>query len=325
MLGATTALLALAFLPRGAEAVPAFTPDDFQGWFDGSCEGRLQIPDAVERRARRFRYVFVGGFQNEHMPGYFVHSIKELRARGVPRQAIHHLNPSSHQTLETNLAEIRSAFLAIAVEGPEKLVIIAHSRGACDALAFAIQDEAFVRDRVEALFLVQGPFGGTGVADFVMGEGEPIDHQMPAFHRAWARLMARFELFLMKRGFYGGFPDLTRNASKRFWGRMLEEHPEALSVVGPRTFYVQSQLDPSRQRFFHRTTARYLHTYYGPNDGMVVLDDQYLPGVGTSLGILHAGHTDLTHKFPSTRALRRLRKALIQSILMAVGQEPAAG
>ena len=52
---------------------------------------------------------------------------------------------------------------------------------------------------------------------------------------------------------------------------------------------------------------------------MVALGDQTLPGLGTSLGVLDAGHADLTRRFPATRARRGTRQALIRSILMAVG------
>jgi hypothetical protein len=52
---------------------------------------------------------------------------------------------------------------------------------------------------------------------------------------------------------------------------------------------------------------------------MVALDDQTLPNLGTLLAVLEAGHTDLTNQFPSGRADKRLRRALIDAIIMAVG------
>ena len=87
---------------------------------------------------------------------------KELRAQGVPRRAIHFIYPSSHKTVQENAEAVRAQFQEIARLGPEKLVVIGHSRGACDTLAFALENPAFVADHIQALFLVQGPFGGTG-------------------------------------------------------------------------------------------------------------------------------------------------------------------
>ena len=72
-------------------------------------------------------------------------------------------------------------------------MVIAHSRGACDTLAFALRNPRFVADRIQALFLVQGPFGGTGVADYVAGEGPPMDGRMPLGYRVLGRAIGRLE------------------------------------------------------------------------------------------------------------------------------------
>lgn len=314
------AIVLVGAVDAGADSAPFVTPADFQRWFASSCEGRLRIPERVKRAARRYRYVFVGGFLNERMPGYFSQNARELRARGVPSPAIHFVSPSSHKSFEENREAVGEDFRRIAGAGPERLVVIAHSRGACDALAFALQDAQFVADRVEALFLVQGPFGGTGVADYVMGEGVPLDRQMPVGSRVVVHLLGKFGRWVMDGGSHAGMAKLTRSASRRFWEETLERHADAIPIVGPRTFFVTAEVCPSRLRLVSRAFARYLLAYYGPNDGLVVLEDQSLPGLGTDLGPLVAGHADLTRTFFSTRAKRRVRKALVHSILMAVGQ-----
>ncbi len=323
------AIVATAVLWQGGSApAPAVTPADFREWFEAASRGRLRIPGPVEERARGFRYVLVGGMRNERMPGYFAQNVAELEAHGVPPEAIHEIHPSSDATFEENLDAIRAGFGEIAEAGPERLVVIAHSRGACDALAFALRDPGFVRDRVEALFLVQGPFGGSGLADYVVGEGTPMDRRMPPMARAVGGVVAGHERALMRRGRHGGLADLTSGSAREFWGKMLEEHADAIPAVGPRTYFVGAAVEASRQRFLRKPAARYLGTYYGPNDGVVAVEDQSLPGLGTNLGALDVGHTDLTHRFPAARARPRLRRALIQAVIMAVGrprpESPAA-
>lgn len=328
MIGSEAVLLGIILALGAAADTSPVGPDDFRGWYEDASRGGLRVPEPVEQKAQRFRYVFVGGFQNERMPGYFAQNAKELRAHGIPRRSIHFLYPSSGRTVEENRDSVRDEFLRIAAEGPGRLVVIAHSRGACDALAFALHDPEFVRDRVEALFLVQGPFGGTGLADYVLGEGEPMDRRMPPGHRVLAYLLGSLEKSLLERGQHGGLAGLTREASRAYWRQTLEEQAEAIPVVGPKVFFVESRARPSRLRLFHRATAWYLHTYYGPNDGVVALGDQALPGLGMRLGTLEAGHADLTRKSLATRAGRRSRQALIRCILMVVGRSgspPSAG
>jgi hypothetical protein len=321
----TAGFLILALIAAGSEPIPEVGPGEFRGWFERAAEGRLRIPEEVQARAVRHRYVFVGGLGNERMPGYFAQNVAELRALGVPPEAIHEIRPSSHDGRAENLEVMRTGLLDAAAAGPERLVVIAHSRGACDALAFCLREPDFVRDRVAALFLVQGPFGGTGLADYVLGEGEPMDRQMLPRARVVAKAVCVLERTSLRRGRHGGLEELTRDAAREFWRRELEANAGSIPVVGPRTFFVEASVPPSRQRLLRKPLARYLDAYYGPNDGVVLASDQSLEGLGTRLGPLDVGHTDMTHRFPGARAQRKLRRALIQSIVMTVGRDGQRG
>ncbi len=321
MSGLYVGLMGVALLfGNGTTARPAVTADEFQGWFETASRGELRIPKPAVRRARGFQYVFVGGFRVGRMAGYFAQNADALRALGVPHRSIHFIYPSSRQTVEENCGAVREELLSIAGKGPERLVVIAHSRGACDALAFALNEPEFVRDHVEALFLIQGAFGGTGLADYVLGEGEPMDGQMPRVHRWLARAIGAFERILLNRGRHGGLVGMTREASRAYWNDLLETHADAVPLVGPKVYYVESCARPADLALFQRAMAWYLGAYYGPNDGVVALDDQTIPGLGTSLGVVEAGHADLTRRFPATRSKRRLRRALIRSIVMTLGR-----
>jgi len=321
MLGFLTvvALQLASFGPAATD--PVISPADFRRHFDAAREGKLSIPDTAIEEARRYRYVFVGGFHSERLPGYFAQNAKELRARGVPKTAIHFIYPSSGETVDGNARMVRASFEDIARQGPEELVVIAHSRGSCDTLAFALQNPEFALKHVHSLFLIQGPFGGTAIADYVVGEGPPIDKRMPLGQRVVAHALAKGEGYLLDHGKHGGLPSLTRHASEEFWQDVLEENSAAIPIVGPKTFYVTSQIPPSGRRFLQRPLASYLETHFGENDGVVALEDQALPELGTVLAVLNAGHTDLTNRFPSGRAAQRMRKAVIDAIVMAVGDQ----
>jgi pimeloyl-ACP methyl ester carboxylesterase len=296
----------------------------FQRWFDSAVEGSLEVPPKVAREARSFRYVFVEGYRNERMPGYFAANIAELKALGVPRNRVHVIEPSSRATNEANAETVRDRFLKIAREGPERLVVIAHSRGACDALAFALDHPAFVRERVRALFLIQGPFGGSGLAGYVTGSGVPMDRRMKWKHRVIAGLIGR-----VARAFSGdesleAMEGMSPEASAAFWARALDKDRATLAEVGSKSFFIRAALHPSKQRSGRRALAWYLHAYHGPNDGVVALDDQSLPGFGTVIADVEAGHSDLTCNRPTSRKRRGDRKALTRSIVMAVGQPGSA-
>jgi hypothetical protein len=325
VVGFLALFLALGAPPEQAKACSGVAPAQFRKWFDAARVGGLRIPAKVSRRARGFRYVFIGGFQGERMLGYFTQNAKELRARSIPKHFVHFITPSSHKSVPENCDSVRARFLEIARQGSEKLVVIAHSRGACDALAFALENPEFVADHLEAMFLVQGPFGGSGLADYVVGEGHALDDKLPWRHRLIAYALGKLEAHQLHRGKDGVLTSLTRSASQEYWEEVLEEHEDATPIVGPKTYYVTTQATPARLNFFLQTTASYLGAYFGPNDGIVALGDQALPEVGTVLAVLDAGHRDLTNRFLSSRAKKRLQIALIDAIIMAVGQSKNEG
>jgi pimeloyl-ACP methyl ester carboxylesterase len=313
-------LLALLLVsPPSIDPKPVVSPLEFRASFKQALAGKLSIPTDVKRAAEAYRYVFVAGFMSEGMSEYFTQNARELAAMGVPRKAIHFIYPSSGETIEGNAAAVRSKFREFAALGAEKLVVIAHSRGACDTLAFALENPEFVADHVEALFLVQGPFGGSGVADYLTGEGPPIDRSMPLRDRLIAQGVGRLEEFRLSRGQHRGLPALTRQASKEYWEKALDKHRAAIPVVSPKTLYITTKKNSAQLRLVLRATASYLDAHFGPNDGMVVVEDQSVAGVGTVLAVLDAGHTDLTHSFPSAVPKRRLRRALIDAIIMGIG------
>ncbi len=296
----------------------------FDRWFASGVAGTLDVPASVAGRAAGFRYVFVGGFRNERMPGYFAGNMAELKRLGVERRRMHVILPSSKQTTSENAREVRDRFLAIAEEGPERLVVVAHSRGACDALAFALENPAFARDRVEAFYLIQGPFGGSGLASYLGGSGEPIDRRMRWPQRTVAHLAKTLARLVPGRRKREVVDSMTPEASAAFWASALDRDPETLALVGAKAFFIRSAIDPDRLGFIRRAMAWYLQTYHGRGDGVVTLEAQSLPGFGTVLATVEAGHSDLTCKRPSSRAHRRDRFALMESLVMDVGSRERA-
>ncbi len=305
-------------------ADPKISDADFRAYFDAARAGKLVIPEEGLEEARRYRYVFVGGFHNERLPGYFAQNARELRAKGIPKDAVHFIFPSSHETVAGNARVVREQFEDTAALGPEKLVVIAHSRGSCDALAFALQNPEFVTEHVHALFLIQGAFGGTALADYVVGEGPPMDRRMPLGYRVTGHALANIEGFLLDHGKHGGLPSLSRRASRAFWNDLLKESSSAIPIVSPKTFYITSQIAPKGHRILQRPIASYLETHFGENDGVIALEDQRIDGLGKVLAVLDAGHTDLTNRFPSGSAAQRMRKAIVDAIVMSIGEQEAA-
>ena len=214
---------------------------------------------------------------------------------------------------------IREQVTGCAAEGAEKVVIIAHSRGTVDALTFAVSHSQFVKESIEAIFLVQGSLRGSALADYFQGEGHAIDDQMPQPYRLLARLASHAEHFA-DPWIHDGLEGLTHRNTAKMWEDLFQSHPESRALIE-----TENSLRPVVAGALVRDSgsengAWYLTTYYGKNDGETMLDDQVLPGVGKSLIILKTDQCGLTIPFPIGNTREKFRRTLSRVIFMAVGQ-----
>jgi pimeloyl-ACP methyl ester carboxylesterase len=299
------------------------TPDPaaFRAWFERESQHPTELPAAAVKIARAYRYVFIAGFLNEGIqPGYFNQNRLALLDVGVNADAIDIVFPGSGRGIEENAAVLLSTLAVLAAKGPQKLVLIGHSKGAAETLAFIVAAPVFVREHVQAVFMVQGAFGGSGVADFVRGTGQQLDGRMPRFQREAFRLAAKAGM-LLDGQLDAGFDSLSRQRATALWDRLLPAdqgtgESRLPAGLGNRIFFVRSQRSPDKVCPLLSLTARYLATYYGPNDGLLVISDQWIPGAGQLLADLDADHSDLTVSGPVSSRPARTRRAFTHALLM---------
>ncbi|MFO0910045.1 MAG: hypothetical protein U0794_17155 [Isosphaeraceae bacterium] len=299
---------------------PRVKAETFRSWFDTARAGRLDLPPVAVAAAKGYQFVFIGGFWNESARGYFLQNARDLESRGVATSRIHFIFPSSHATLDENASHVEAQLKTIAKERAEPLVLIGHSRGACDALAFGLRHPGFVRAHVAAMFLVQGPFGGSVTADHVLGDGPPLDQVdgLKPRHRAVASLITRYERNQLSKGQHNGLTDLTRDGARTYWADLVKEHRASIPELKPKVYFLTTTSQPGRHAPFQSAAAHYVAAEDGLNDGLVATTDQAIPGLGTIVQLSDVGHTDLTNRFPTGRPIRKLRTALVDGILMTL-------
>ena len=293
-------------------------------WFERQVDHPTALPVEAREAASRYRYVFVAGFLNEGFRlGYFYDNRKALLEAGIRPDAIHVIFPRSGNGVEENVALLRQSIPDLAARGPQKLVLIAHSKGAVEALAFVAAAPAFVRDRVQAVFLVQGAFGGTSVADYVAGGGHPLDDRMPVRRRVELAIAVKGGK-LLDPWIDDGVQSLTHRRAGDFWNQVLPAAgaPGATSRLPQETtdkiFFVRSLRDPDKVSTLIAATASYLHIYYGDNDGLLEVNDQWIAGTGQILATLDADHFTLTIARPVSNQPSRTRRAFTRGLLMQV-------
>jgi len=283
----------------------------FAAFFERQVAAADPLPQDVLAAARRYRYVFVAGFLNEAFrSGYFNENRDALLAAGVGADAIHVVFPRSADAVAETAGHLRQQIPALAGAGPQKLILIGHSKGAAELLAFALGNAAFVRARIEAIFLVQGAIGGSGVADYITDAGHPLDDEMPAAARVAFAVAARGGK-LLDGQLDRGFQSLTHRQAAALWARLVPRQSPS-----DRIFYVRGHRKPAEVSKILSLTATYLSTYYGDNDGLVEVEDQWIPGLGRVLATLEADHMALTVARPVSGDGPAVRRAFTRALLM---------
>ena len=164
-------------------------------------------------------------------------------------------------------------------------------------------------------------FGGSGIADYVTGRGHPLDERLSARRRA-EFVVAASGGRLLDIGIDRGFQSLTHRRAADLWDRLIPPAGEPGSGsrlpegLADKTFFIRSRRDPGKVSHVFAITARYLRAYYGDNDGLVEVTDQWIADTGKVLTTLDADHVSLVLAIPVSDQGPAVRRAFTQALLM---------
>lgn len=311
----------LSFLTLILFSPPSYSshdPTEFESWI----LNRNFFPDIENmERAGKYRYFFVTGFLSEMLQWSFVEyyydNLKEFRHRGIPESNL--IRPIS-LTSSSNAADNAEKLYRIISEqgaGEQRdLVFIGHSKGALELLLMSLNHLDFIKKRVRAVFLLQGAIGGSPIADYLAGE--TVEGALDKLNW-WQR--PAFELLMVpgsgvRTMFSEGLHSLTRRNARALW-RDIWLGEEEQRLLKERLFFICSKKKPRGDLSLLDVLGQYIYVNFGENDGLVLLEDQYIEYFGTRLATLTANHSDLVLR--ANAETRWMRKGLSRAIVQWVG------
>lgn len=308
-------------------------PAQFSAWYQAQSQPNAVFPSEAATRAKELKWVFVKGFLNEVMRvGYFSAQVSELKRLGVPSGQIRTLAPSSFQSNDANAENLFRDIETFAGDSGHKVVLVGHSRGAASLLAVLLEHAEFTRRRVEAVFLIQGAFGGSAIADYFQGEGPEPDSRIPsAYRNQFCAITTVGGALAGCLGLDTAIAEMTHRKSAERWKELLERHSLGLTELGKKVFYITGRKEPAKAAPMIRANAHYIHYSCGdkpdskgnlicPNDGMLAEKDQILPGFGTPLASLRADHLDLIKPFPFSLEPASYRTRFSRALILSAAQ-----
>lgn len=246
---------ALLFLLAGCATVPERPSLTAHGpeWLRAST-GDVQL----EGR----HVVFISGFLNELIPGYFEDNAAVCRQLGAETSLI---APSSDGGFDRDVGLIERE---LAFRRGVPVVLFGHSKGGAAALLTVMRHpELVLSGQVEAVIVVQGAVGGSPLAEALrLLPLKGLKDLAPARARA-----------------------LFAEASSGLDARLT---PEERARFFSHVFYVRSARD-SRPVAAELSLTELALRGQGPNDGLLNQADMRL-GEGVDLGVLDSDHASLT-------------------------------
>lgn len=261
--------------------------------FRQTMETQQPISSASIPSAKGLHFLFVGGFLNEGIPGYFVDNMAVVTEElGATASVIF---PKSTDNLEEDAAGIRDEVIALSDGTQRPIVLVGHSKGGAGVVLAALKYPELVRGgRVVDVVSIQGALHGSPIAD-AMTESLPI----PLLHQTFRGLTA-----LTRKRAEGAFRSAPMATDLTAWYR---DH----------VFFVRSSESTGVVAAELQLSHAFL-TRFGPNDGLLCEQDQLLAGLGRDLGVLRADHGALTVSAPISGFTTETRRAFTRALLLEV-------
>lgn len=240
-----------------------FTPDFFQ----------LPLSNILQTRA----VFLVGGFLNElagtilrfyysdfksvlyknHIP-YYCTGYPSGTSFAINTNSLYHDLSTYHQTIR------------------RPIILIGHSMGGAESLLLVLKHfELIMLNIIEKVVLITPAIGGSPVAEHLTG-------------RVIGPLLERF--------FARGLHSLTPSVSQQIFGSAMEEFrknpADVFHTIDRCVFYIRCATNrPLGADLRIATSFCDMSRLAGiPNDGLLPLDAQILPGIGRDLGVLNSDH-----------------------------------
>lgn len=259
-----------AAIAEPAISVPAGARDVSHEWQAFLRDGDLdaeRVNDAyatVLNELRGYKVVVVPSYLSGllidagelRLTDYFRTQIDALRADGI-EAAIAPVDT------EESVAENGRRLAAFVDASTRPVCIVSHSKGGLDTLEFLLRAPPEIRRQIACWVVLQSPFGGSPVADLIVGED-------------WTRGIT--EPALRALGGSGkSIDDLTVNVRTKYMNKnaqYIESIGKSFPIIALATY-----LDGNRTPSLHMVpTYRWMRQNGIANDGLVPLDSALLPG-----------------------------------------------
>lgn len=261
------------------------------------------LPDFEHQKAaRQFHYVWVGGYlsdRNDSSDSYFEENLQTMeRDFGIPREQISVIRPPSRNSLLQSARWLRGALLDLRSHSSDQkpLVLLGQSMGGAVVFYFSILNRDLLEEGIVARVVsIQGAFGGAVLADATLWVADGYFTRQVVPECLDSPRIPGGEMCWSSREIQEGARSLTTESAQTL-SRMVYRRLSATDrdFFSSRLITIRSRAPYGELPGLMKVTGAWMERTGGDNDGTLLTQNQWIPGLGTDWGILKSDHLSLT-------------------------------
>lgn len=256
--------------------------------------------------------LFVAGFLSDIHPAggvFYEKNTKELAKQiGIKYS---YLSLPSHKSAIDNANEIYQKTMRIFSQNKTPVILFGHSKGGAEVFFTLLKyPELILNGIVDRAVLIQAAIGGTPLAN-------PESPTMSGLFLFFGNGLRSMIPKIADQNVTTELSSFIKNIRYLFATENLGFMEEMIQQVSKKIFYVRSSSGNRLKGIFQiaQATAQINLTNLGPNDGILLVEDQKCSYFGTDIGVLESDHFNLAlNQNGETKKLLAFTRAILGEI-----------
>ncbi len=263
------------------------------------------VSEATLTEARKYHWVFVGGYGNGDVKGYFDPNMRRLQGQGVTASVLNPasslLNPSKSLTVEEAAAWLNEELKKI--DNGQPFILVGHSQGGLDIVGSLLTMSDAQLETIARAVSVQSAPGGNLLLDLIASLVRTM-HRTNSLMRLVNPFWPSFD------GLFSLTSDEIHRAVTYPIMTLRQANPERFQAISDRLLYVASYKDPLLVPAALQTGAVIMrYRLHQISDGIGATSKMYSTLVGRLLGFIEGLHHTESIKDPKTPIPPWLKKS----------------
>lgn len=281
-------------------------------WMNELKQPLQTMADQTLEILKNRQVLFVAGFLSDIHPLGGV--CYEKNAKELAKQVgikYSYISLPSHRSAVENVDKIYHKTMEIFLRNKAPVVLFGHSKGGAEVFFTILKyPELILNGIVDRVVLIQAAIGGSPLAN-------PKSPAMTGLFLIFGNGLRSMIPTIADKNVISALESFTQTIEYLYPNKESDFFEQIVEKISEKIFYVRSSSSQQLKSIFHiaQATSQINLQNLGPNDGIILTEDQKCSCFGTDIGILQSDHFDLAlNQGRESKCLLAFTRALLGEI-----------